>query len=132
MTGLIRSETGKGVCRVNWDKYKGAFDIFRDTQAVIAEKGNYNSLWNTYDISELGTVIGNLQDYSGGLAEKDYGLAVECQKKFYCADNDVLKVGRYLKIGTQNYRIEHKAEGKLGLTLLLKECELNGKCERNT
>lgn len=132
MTGLTRSETERGVFRVNWDKYKGAFDMFHDTQAVIAEKGNYNSLWNTYTTVEIGTVTGDLQDYSGKLAEKEYGLSVECQKKFYCADNDALKVGRYLKIGTQNYRIEHKAEGKLGLTLLLKECELNGKCERNT
>ncbi len=117
---------------MNWDKYKGAFGIFRDTEAVIVEKGKYNSLWNTYETTEIGTVTGDLQDYSGGLAEKEYGLSLECQKKFYCSDNDVLKEGRYLKIEAQYYRIEHIAKEKLGFVLLLKECELNAKRERNT
>lgn len=117
---------------MNWTKHKGKFDVFRDTEAIIIEKGNYNSLWNTYDPIEIGSIKGNLQDYGGGLAEKEYGLQVECQKKFYCPDNNELKVGRYLKIGTLNYRIEHIADGKLGLTLLLKECELNDKCKRDS
>lgn len=116
---------------VNWDKYKGAFDRLYDTKAVIVEQGNYNSLWNTYDTTEIGTVTGDLQDYSGGLANEEYGLAVECQKKFYCPHNENLKVGNYLIIDSLDYRIEYISNGKLGLTMLLKESKLNGKCERD-
>lgn len=115
------------MCRVNWDKHKRAFDIFHDTLAVVAEKGNYNSLWNTYDITERGSIEGGLQDCSAELAEKDYGLAIECQKRFYCDHNDKVKLGRYLVISDKKYRIEHISEGKLGLELLLKESEFDDK-----
>ena len=116
---------------MNWDNYKSAFDIFHDTQAQIIGKDNYNSLWNTYDTIEHGTVNGDLQFYSAELAEKDFGLSVECQKKFYCSHNDIAKVGRYLVIDTQKYRIEYVAESKFGLTLLLKEVDFDDKRKCN-
>lgn len=107
-----------------WDKYADKFEIFRDTEAVIVEKSAYNSLMNTYKTTEIGTVIGDLQDYSGGMAEKEFGLTVECQKKFYCSESDLPKVGRYMKISDKFYRIEYVTRGKLGTTALLKEVEL--------
>lgn len=116
---------------MNWDKYKSAFDRFHDTTAKIVEKGNYNSLWNTYELVECGSITGDLQDYSGDLAQKDYGLAVECQKKFYCSNDDNVRAGRYLIIEGKSYRIEHIADGKLGLALLLKEGDFDGECECN-
>lgn len=117
---------------MNWDKYRGAFGRFHDTTAKIVEKGNYNSLWNTYEPVECGSITGDLQDYSGELAQKDYGLSVECQKKFYCSTDDNVRAGRYLIIGEQSYRIEHIADGKLGLALLLKEGDFDGERKRNT
>lgn len=119
------------MCRVNWDKHKSKFDRFRDTSAVIVEKGEYNSLWNTYNTTELGSITGDLQNYSGTLAEKDYGLAVKCQKKFYCNHDDNIVVGRYLVMGAKTYRIEYIADGKLGDVLLLKEANLNDKRKRD-
>ena len=117
--------------RVNWNNYKSAFDTFCDTQAQVIGKGNYNSLWNTYDIKEYGTINGDLQFYSAELAGKDFGLSVECQKKFYCQNNDVVEVGRYLVIDSRKYRIEYVAESKLGLTLLLREVDFDDKRKCN-
>ncbi|MGN0150220.1 MAG: hypothetical protein ACI4C7_08245 [Clostridia bacterium] len=58
------------------------FDIFNNTTAVIVELDDYDDYRGTYTIKELGTVEGDLQPYSGGLLERDYGFNTECQKRF--------------------------------------------------
>ncbi len=118
------------MCRVNWSEYNKTFDIFRDTDAQILEKRDYDDYEGTYNTVSVCEVTGDLQDYSGALAEKDFGLAIECQKKFYCPENDNIHSGQYFAVGTQKYRIEYVKRGKLGLTLLLKEADFDDRCEQ--
>lgn len=106
--------------------------IFNNTTAVIAELGDYDDYENTYTINKLGSVDGDMQPYSGGLAEKDYGLHVECQYQFYCAQNDEIKAGRYLITGDKCYEIVYTAPWDLGIAVLLKEADLHGGCKQDS
>lgn len=105
------------------------FDVFNNTMAKIIELGDYDDYENTYSIKEIGTIEGDLQPYSGGLAEKDYGLVVECQYRFFCAANEDITEGRYLIVGEKAYEITYAAVWDMGLTVLLKGVELNGRRE---
>ena len=139
---------------MNWDKYKSAFDIFKNITVKILRKNDYDDYENTYTLEEIGTVTGDMQSYSGSLAERDYGLSIECQKKFYC-DSALISDARYglildsgavleltVPIGggtvqeqiyvitdVQTFEIVYAAEYELGLAVLLKEVDLNGRCE---
>lgn len=103
-----------------------SFDIFNNTTAVIAELEDYDDYKGTYTIKESGTVEGDLQPYSGGLLERDYGFNKECQKRFFCPRDVDISEGTYLKINNQYYIAVYKAEWETGLVIMLKEAELNG------
>lgn len=119
------------MCRVTLDSLQSAFAIFNNTTAVIAELGDYDDYENTYTINKLGTADGDMQPYSGSLAEKDYGLHEECQYQFYCGEHDGIKAGSYLIIGNKTYEIIYTAPWDLGITVLLKEADLHCGCEQD-
>lgn len=108
---------------MNWNKYSKAFEIFADTTATVAQKGNYDDYANTYEVEELETITGDLQGYSSTLAHEEYGLSIDCEGKFYCKDT-IAKEGMYLIIGTSSYRIEKIRRARMGLMLFLKEASL--------
>lgn len=117
---------------MNFSNMQKVFDIFNNTQAVIVELGDYDDYENTYTIKELGSVEGDLQPYSGGLAEKEYGLSIDCQYQFYCSNNSNIKIGAYVVVGTQKYEIVYVATWDLGMAVLLKEVELYGGRKQNS
>ncbi len=120
------------MCRVNLDKLRNAFDIFHTTTAIIAELGDYDDYENSYTIIEKGTIKGNLQPYSGTLAEKDYGFKEECQYQFYCSQNDNIKAGSYLIIGSSHYKVVYVAEWDMGINVLLREVLLNDRRKQDS
>ena len=75
----------------------------------------------TETVETLGAVTGDMQPYSGGLAQQEYGLAVECQKRFFCGANDAIRAGNYIDAGGVRYRIEYADNRQLGMTALLRE-----------
>ena len=101
------------------------FARFYNTEAVIVEKGDYDDYENTYTLTEKGRVNGDLQPYSGGLLEKEYGLNIECQKRFFCEHNENITEGAYLKIGTRFFEVVYIVDWEMGLTVMLKEVTLN-------
>lgn len=111
---------------MNFSDMQTVFYIFNNTKAVIVELGDYDDYENTYTVNEIGTIEGDLQPYSGGKAEEDYGIRVECQYQFYCGNEANIKVGAYLVIGTQKYEVVHVGSWDLGMAVLLKEVELYG------
>ena len=115
------------------DKLQSAFDIFHNTTMSIVELGDYDDYENTYaDNKIIGTVTGDLQPYSGGLAEKEYGLTVECQYAFYCHTNDRIKEGVYFQNGDKFYEVVYAAQWGMGLAVLLKGVDLSGRCEQDS
>lgn len=116
---------------MNLSNLQKIFDIFNNTRAVIVELGDYGDYENTYTLKELGTVEGDLQSFSGNLAEQEYGLSVECQYQFYCSNNKNIKAGAYLVIGAQKFEVVYTASWDLGMVALLKEVELYGGREPN-
>ena len=136
---------------MNWDKYKKAFGVFNNITVKIVRKGDYDDYENTYTLEEIGTVTGDIQPYSSALFERDYGLSMECQKKFYCAsamisdaryglvlDNGIvldlqvpigggtINEALYVVTDVQAFEIVYVADHELGLKLILKEVDLNG------
>lgn len=115
------------------DKIQSAFDIFHNTTMKIVELGNYDDYENTYaDNKIIGTVTGDLQSYSGGLAEKEYGLTVECQYAFYCHTDDKIKEGAYLQNGDKFYEVVYAAPWSMGFAVLLKGVDLSDRCEQDS
>lgn len=100
------------------------FDRFYTTTAVIIELGSYDDYENTYATKEIGVIKGDLQPYSGGLAQEEYGLNLECQYKFFCSASSKITEGRYLRIDNIYYKIMHVSKWGLGYEVLLKSEEI--------
>lgn len=100
------------------DKFENIF--YGDTVTVlkISVSGGYD---REEGIQILCTVKGDLQSYSGGLAQKEYGLNAECQKRFFCAENECIKAGNYIDADGVRYRIEYVENTRLGMTAVLRE-----------
>lgn len=108
-----------------WDE--SIFDIFHNTTAEIAVKGDYDDYENTYSITEKGKITGDLQPYSGELTGKEHGLITECKCIFYCHRDDGIKEGVYLLIGGASYEVIGVERWNMGCKVYLKEAELNGR-----
>lgn len=108
------------------EKYAGAFDMFARTEAVVVEKGDYDDYENTYTLKEIDRVTGDLQPYSGDLLKADYGLARECQKRFFCKTNDNIEEGALLKIGGRYFEVVYVADWEAGHEVMLNEVKVNG------
>lgn len=124
---------GRGVCRVTLDSLQSVFDIFHNTTMDIIILGDYDDYENTYGSNKIiGTVTGDLQPYSGGLAEKEYGLTIECQYAFYCHTDSRIKEGVYLESGNDFYRVVYVAPWNMGLAVLLKGVDLSDRCKQDS
>lgn len=108
------------------EKYASVFDIFARTEAVVVEKGDYDDYENTYKPIEIDRITGDLQPYSGDLLKADYGLARECQKRFFCRTNDNIKEGALLKIGGRYFEVVYVADWEAGHEVMLNEVMVNG------
>lgn len=102
------------------------FDIFANTTAEIAVKGDYDDYEGTYTKITKGSVMGDLQPYSGALLERDYGLKKECQKRFFCKTNPDIKEGVYLiteDLITEDatFEVVYVEQWEDGMTVMLKE-----------
>ena len=107
------------------EKYADAFDIFARTEAVVVEKGDYDDYENSYTLKEIDRVTGDLQPYSGDLLKADYGLARECQKRFFCRKNDNITEGALLKIGGRYFEVTYVADWEAGHEVMLNEVTIN-------
>ncbi len=113
------------------------FERFDNTTAIIAEMTDYNDYENTYTVKEIGNIMGDLQPYmfrvGGGfrLSQKEYGLSTDFSYKFFCNPDENIKVGRYMIIEGQSYRIEYIAQRRLRYEVLLKEAEIDGRREQD-
>ncbi|MBQ8301507.1 MAG: hypothetical protein IJX57_06045 [Clostridia bacterium] len=90
-----------------------------DVQIIkITETGAYTKT-KTKTIEELSSFKADIQPYNGGLAQKDYGLEVECQKRMYCECDANLVEGNYADALGQRYKIVYVENWKLGAEVLL-------------
>ena len=107
------------------EKYADAFDIFARTEAVVVEKGDYDDYENSYTLKEIDRVTGDLQPYSGDLLKAEYGLARECQKRFFCRKNDNITEGALLKMGGRYFEVTYVADWEAGHEVMLNEVTIN-------
>ncbi len=108
------------------EKYANVFDIFAKTDAVIIEKDDYDDYENTYTLTEIDRVTGDLQPYGGELLMNEYGLARECQKRFFCKANNNIKEGALLRVGGRYFEVVYVADWDAGYIVMLNEVDLNG------
>ena len=112
------------------DEFQSCFSLFSDTEAKILQKSGYDDYENTYVLTEIGTVKGDMQPYGGGLAQKEYGLSVDCEYSFYCQPCSDIKEGVYLSINEKTYKVQYAAPWLLGIAALLKEVDISGRREQ--
>lgn len=118
------------MCRVNFKNLQGVFSIFNNSMMDIIELGEYDDYEGTYAGSKIiDTVTGDLQPYSSELAQKEYGLSVECQYAFYCPQNGNIKEGTYLASDGKTYQVVHSMPWDMGLEVLLKEVDVGDRCK---
>ncbi len=116
--------------QVTLDKFQSVFDIFNNTKMDIIELGDYDDYENVYYGNKvIGTINGDLQPYSGEMAQREYGLSIECQYAFYCHNDDRIKEGVYFTEGGKTYQVAYSALWDMGCAALLREVDLSGRCE---
>lgn len=71
----------------------------------------------------LGELRCDVQSYSAALAQKDYGLAQEVQKRLYCAADERVLLGRLVKVKNEWYRIAALPETGAVYAALLERTE---------
>ncbi len=104
------------MCRVNIRE----FERFYNTEVKIIKKtesGGYTR--KSHEVEELCTVKADIQPYGGGLAEKEYGFTVECQKRMFCADNPHITEGVYAIADNIKYKVVSVVSRSGGMTVLL-------------
>lgn len=110
---------------ISFDEYSDKFAIFDNTDMEIIRLMDYDDYANTYNAEVIGIVRGDLQDYSGMLAEKEYGLDIECQKVFYCHNAEDIDIGMYLSSGKQTYKVMNVSKWDFGSVIMLKEADID-------
>ena len=97
--------------------YKNTVNIVK-----IEEKGSYEK---TYTETALTSIKADLQPYSGGLAEKEYGFKEECELRMFASNNESIQVSNCVRHDGKLYRIVYVPwkDGLLGTEALLKEIE---------
>ncbi len=97
-----------------------AFERFYRIPAMICtiERDDYDG---TYTKTELSSVMADIQPYSGGLAEKEYGFDTEVTARMFCGDCADIVPGRYVIANGRLYLIRYTARWGLGLEALLDE-----------
>lgn len=86
------------------------------TVISITETGAYTK---TKEVKELCTFKADIQPYNGGLAAKEYGLEIECQKRMYCDYNENVTAGNYVETGGERYIIIYVEHWDSGSTAIL-------------
>lgn len=116
MTALTRSAAERGVCRVISNPFK-RFYTSDVTVIKVKETGAYTK---TQTVTKLASFKADIQPYNGGLAAKDYGLEVECQKRMFCEHNGYLTEGNYVETGGQRYKIIYVEDWDSGAMVILR------------
>lgn len=85
---------------------------------ALHESGPYTKV---REWKQLGVIKADIQPYSGGLADEEYGLKEDCQLRMFCDPCDDVKTGNYILYGNKRYRITYTAAWQFGLEVLLSE-----------
>ena len=106
---------------INWNNYKSAFDIFRDTEVKIISIKETGAYTKKKEVTELGSVLASIAPYNGGLLAKEYGLTAECEYKMFCDNNEHLTEGNYAEIHGQRYKIIYVEAWDMGAAVILQK-----------
>ena len=104
---------------------KNPFKRFYKTPVNIVKIEENGSYKKTYTETALASIKADLQPYSGGLAEKEYGFKEECKLRMFASNDESIKVGNYVRHDGKLYRIVYVpwSNGLLGTEALLKEID---------
>lgn len=100
-----------------------AFSQFYDKDVKLIKETKTGITTITTSVTVIAEFKADVQDYNGGLAQEEYGLTVECQKRMYCNDNECLKEGIHADIDNKRYLIQYVKRTDLGVSVLLKEVQ---------
>ena len=70
--------------------------------------------------TEISTIKADVQPYNGGLAQKEYGLTEECQKRMYYKNNPAVTEGNSCYVDDVLYDIIYVEEWETGTVAVLK------------
>lgn len=84
------------------------FTVTEDDYSGMAEK------------TVLSEIMADVQPYNGGLANKEYGLEIECQKRMFCGNHKDVMEGNHAEVNGEMYRIIYVQAWELGRTAILK------------
>lgn len=93
--------------------YESEIRILSITEQGVYEKKRIET--------ELGKISADIQPYSGGLAETEYGYRDSCVYRMFCDNDDIIKTGNYAEYNGKIYRMTYVLTGKLGAEVLLNE-----------
>ena len=97
------------------------FRRFYNTDVKLLKIKKTGAYSKTSAVKELGSIKADVQAFNGGLAEKEYGLAEECQLRVFCDNNEHISVGNYAEIYGQRYRIIYTAPRSFGAVVILQK-----------
>ncbi len=67
----------------------------------------------------LDEIRADVQPYSGGLAQNEYGFDIQCQYRMYCAQNGHLTEGNVALIKGERHLIVYVSSWEIGVEALL-------------
>lgn len=90
-----------------------------------AEAGIYSVKKDDYNGTEsrelLEMIKADIQPYSGGLADKEYGFSAEVTARMFCGFCSSVKAGNYVLAAGKTYLIRYVQEWNMGMEVLLDE-----------
>lgn len=101
------------------------FNAFYDENVSICsvKSGSGYSDRGVKKKEQLASLTVDLQPYNGGLAEKQYGLTVECQYRMFSDTCEHITEGNFIEFAGELYKIVYKEKWTYGDMAILKREE---------
>lgn len=102
--------------------FSNPFQAFYNTSVTVGKVtggGGYSNPDGIFSV--LGEVKADIQPYSGGLAEREYGLAEQVELQMFCDRADFIRQGNIAAVGEEKYDILYAEYWEFGAMALLRK-----------
>lgn len=102
--------------------FPNPFQAFYNTPVAIGKVtggGSYSNPDGKFSV--MGEVKADVQPYSGGLAEKEYGLVEQVELQMFCDRADFIRQGNIAVVGKEKYDILYAEDWEFGAMALLRK-----------
>ncbi len=100
-------------------KMSNPFSRFYNTAVKVYSDSGTDTYDSRAEKEEIGELVCDIQPYTDALSAKLYGADEDIKYKLYCDSTELIRVGRYIRLDGELYRIVSAGDWKLGMRAVI-------------